>query len=62
MITHPKSAPSQSGQSRPWEEQRMDSYDVEVLRQDYRERLYSEEGRKLLESEVPPTNGRPKQK
>jgi hypothetical protein len=40
----------------------MDSYDVEVLRQDYRERLYSEEGRKLLESEVPPTNGLPKQK
>jgi hypothetical protein len=58
VIRSLKSAQDKPEETRAWEDQKKDSYDVEALRNEYRQRLYSEEGLKLLERPLPPTNGR----
>lgn len=43
------------GRAEGWEQEERDCYDLDVLREEYRERLYSDEGRQLIEiSESPP--------
>jgi hypothetical protein len=52
-----KSIRCASGKADVWEKQQKTSYDVEELRKEYRERLFSDEGLKLVEHQGARGNG-----
>lgn len=62
MATNTKSASQKSGNAEQWENQRKSCYDVEALREEYCERLYSDEGLKLLKPDEPASPTPRKQK